>query len=89
MKDNYINFYLLRPVENLGDDNPWNPWYDKSFGFLIKAENELEARQLADSRGGDENRHANHPWLDEKYSTCVDLNEVEVTGIIMSDFRSA
>lgn len=84
-----MNFYLLEPVKNLGEDNPWNPWYDKSFGFLIRAESELDARQQADNQAGDENRNAVHPWLDEKYSTCVNLNDVEETGVILQDFRSA
>jgi hypothetical protein len=54
-----MTLWLLRPVENLPiDDNPWDPWYDKAFGFVILAETEADARALADKNAGDENTMA-------------------------------
>ena len=42
-----LKVYELRPIENLHlNDYPWDPWYDKNFGFIIRAENEKEAREI-------------------------------------------
>lgn len=93
-----MNIYELRPQGNLPKgDNPWEPWYDKSFGFIVTAESEEEARKLAHDNAGDENRNCflgketsktRSPWLDENYSTCCELipNEKKV---VMNDFASA
>ena len=52
-----MKIFELRPVENLkNNDNPWKPWYNKSFGFIVRAETEAEARKYADENAGDENR---------------------------------
>ncbi len=78
-----MKLWLLRPVENLNkDDNPWDPWYDKCFGFVIKAESVEHARVIADGNAGDENRGefmgkqtaaTTAPWLTSHYSTCEEL----------------
>jgi hypothetical protein len=94
-----MKIYELRPADNLPiNDNPWEPWYDKNFGFIIRADNEKEAREIANQNAGEENRgvffnekiaNTNTPWLDEKYSTCIEiLNEGE-KGLIMQDFARA
>ena len=60
-----MKLWLLEAKANLPtDDNPWEPWYDKSFGFVVRAETEAEARKIAHEnafagylpRLGDENR---------------------------------
>ena len=94
-----MKIFELRPVENLKDnDNPWEPWYDKSFGFIVRAENEAEARKIANENAGDENRgeflnsktaNTKTPWLDEKYSTCIELVGDGDAGMIMQDFARA
>lgn len=94
-----MKLYLLRPVDNLPDnDNPWDPWYNKCFGFVVRAKNEPEARQFATEDAGDENRgtfmgakisRTNAPWLDPMYSTCVELKKVGDAGVIIKDFASA
>ena len=94
-----LKVYELRPVENLpNNDNPWDPWYDKNFGFIIRAENEKEAREIANENAGDENRgeflnsktsDTKTPWLDEKYSTCVEISSNGEKGLIMQDFARA
>ena len=94
-----MTLWLLRPVEDLPDnDNPWHPWYDKCFGFVVRAKNTQDARTTAHRNGGDENRgefggeqisHTTTPWLDPQYSTCEKLTDYGVQEIIISDFRSA
>lgn len=79
--------FILRPKKDLGEDNPWEPWYDKNFGFVINADTEKEARKIAQENGADETYMWN-AWIDENYSTCVELSK-ESKGIIMKDFASA
>lgn len=80
------------------NDNPWEPWYDKSFGFVICADSEEEARQLAHANAGDENRgeflssktaDTKQPWIDPKYSTCVELTPAHEKGVVIQDFHFA
>lgn len=76
-----MKLWLLRPIENLPiNDDPWSPWYDKSFGFVARATTENEARKIAHDNADDENRgefmgmstsKTHEPWLDSKYSTCT------------------
>jgi hypothetical protein len=94
-----MKIFELRPVENLKDgDNPLDPGYDKSFGFIVRAETEAEARKIASENAGDENRgeflrikiaNTKTPWLDEKYSTCIELTSEGEAGLIMGDFAYA
>lgn len=56
-----MNLYLLRPRDE--HHGPWEPWFDKVFGFVVRADTEAEARAVADTHGGDENDEG-HPWLD-------------------------
>jgi hypothetical protein len=91
--------WLLRPVENLPDnDNPWDPWYDKVFGFVIRAETETEARNIAHTNAGDETEeiflnerisYTPQPWKDAKYSTCIELLSEGPVEVIIRDFASA
>ncbi len=81
--------WLLRPMDGLGlFRNPWEPWYDKVFGFVIRAETAMEARQLAASVEycGDE---GSLPWLDEKLSTAVELLADGPKGVVIIDLHSA
>ena len=40
-----MKLWILMPKENLNKgDDPWNPWYDKCFGMIIRAKTEEEAR---------------------------------------------
>lgn len=94
-----MKLWILRPVENLPiGDNPWEPWYDKCFCFVVRSETEEEARKLAHENAGDENRgefqgekiaDTKSPWLDAKYSTCVELTAEGDTGVVLSDFHDA
>ena len=91
-----MKLWLLRPVGfSEGDgfwkfptvDNPWNPWYDKAFGFVIRAGTEDEARKLADGEAGDENH--DRPWLDPNLSVCEELTSDGPVEIVIRDFASA
>lgn len=93
-----MRLWLLRPNDCLIGDNPWEPWYDKAFGFVVRAETEQRARELAHAQGGDESRgtflgrktaETNTPWLDEKYSSCEPLADDGDEGVVMMDFHSA
>lgn len=79
-------------------DNPWEPWYDKNFGLVVRATSEERARQLAQSEAKDEARgtflgdkiaNTNSPWLDAKYSTCDELTPSGEEGVLLIDYRGA
>jgi len=93
-----MKIWILNARNDLGDDDPWNPWYDKAFGFIVRAETEEQARQYAHSNAGDENRgsflnkkiaNTKTPWLESKYTTCEELTDSGDAGIIMRDFSAA
>ena len=94
-----MKLWILRPVDGLSsDDNPWDPWYDKCFGFVVRAASEVEARQLATDQAGDEKRgeflgdkiaNTTTPWLEPKYSTCEPLTSTGESEVILQDVHSA
>lgn len=86
-----MKLWILRPrgKTELQSDNPWNPWYDKTFGFVVRAETERDARQLCQQAAEHELYGACQPWLDEAYSTCQELLADGDAEIIISDFASA
>ncbi len=80
--------WLLRPVEGLPkDDNPWHPWCDKAHGFVIRTETEEEARKMANEDGKPEVGPQGDPWLDAKYSSCVELTPEGEAGVIICDYQ--
>jgi hypothetical protein len=90
-----MKLWLLRPIKNL-DDNPWYPWYDKAFGFVVRAETEESARNIANKNGGVETgpidltvyRVGGDPWLDPAFSSCVELLADEGDeGVVITDLR--
>jgi len=85
-----MKLWLLSAREDLKDgNNPWECWYDKSFGFVIRAEDETEARSMADQCGGDEKHTFADAWLSAEYSTCVELTAEGESDIIIDDYRNA
>jgi len=81
--------WVLKPRDDLEDEeSPWVKWYDKYFGFVIEAETEEEARQVAKETAW----KTDEAWVDEELSTCVPIDEYVKDmddKIIMSDFHSA
>jgi len=101
-----MKLWILRPRKDLPDEdwedtfkNPWEPWYDKTFGFVVRANTGAEARGIAQVKTyGDEvgkkwdgwNRIPTIPaWTDPQYSTCVELTADGTIGVVMKDFHSA
>jgi hypothetical protein len=72
--------WILRPIE------PWVPWYDKVFGFLVEAKDEQEARQLASNEAEGEGMNV---WLDSSLTTCIPLPEARRPQVILRDHRRA
>lgn len=87
-----LRLWLLTARGDLPEtENPWKPWYDKNCGFVIRAADEVRARQLADreAKYGDETRQFSDAWTNPKYSTCVELSSVGTEDVILVDHRSA
>ena len=94
-----MKLWLIKAREDLpADDNPWEPWYDKNFGFVVREETEEGAREIAHENAGDENRgvfsgkeisKTKEPWRDVKYSTCTELNAHGEQGLVLKDFCAA
>ena len=87
-----MKLWLIRPIEKNGsfEGTAWDPWYDKAFGFVVRAETEDAARHLigdyAVSGSGDEGIEA---WLDPELSNCIELLPEGEEEIIMRDFARA
>jgi hypothetical protein len=83
-----MKLYLLRPI----DDHPaWEPWYDKAFGFVVRAPDEATARQMAQGAGGDEVGYTNTipAWTEADMTTCVELTADGPAEVIIGDLRMA
>lgn len=78
-----MELWILRPVDGC---ELWSPWYDKAFGFVIRAATESDARRIAAGDAGDEGEEA---WLDSSNSTCVTLDDGDKEEVVMRDLRSA
>ena len=86
-----LKLWLLRPYKKFqshytDEVSPWNPWYGKAFGFVVRAETEEEARKLASEDCGEEGKEA---WVSGKYSGCMALRIEGKAKIIIRDFASA
>jgi hypothetical protein len=88
-----MNLFLLRPTE---ENEIWEPWYDKYFGFVVRAETESNARAMISGKNitlGDECDRLTgfNPWQSPENTTCVKIAD-DVNGeaeILMSDFHAA
>jgi hypothetical protein len=81
-----MKLWILKArVDLVGEDDLWEPWYDKNFAFIVRAEDELSARIIAGLNAYDETKAA---WLCEKYSTCEELKSDGEVGVVMADCRN-
>jgi hypothetical protein len=84
-----MKLWLLRPVGYGTDDiDPlWVPWYDKTFGFVVRAETEAEARTFAQANAGDEKEiwEPTEPWTSAEHSTCVESVALGPAGVVIED----
>ena len=80
-----MKLYILK-AKDINDIkyDPWNVPYDCYFGFVICAENEKQARSLANARAADEGK----VWDNPKYVSCKELVPSNTPGIVMSDFNA-
>jgi len=71
--------WVLRPRDDRpDDDDPWDPWYDKCFGMVIRAETEAEAREVAQDNAECEvgyGKDKPEVWTDPDISDCVPIEE--------------
>lgn len=81
-----MKLYLIKAKEQT---KPWEPWYDKAFGFVVRATSERMAREFATENAGDEKRKCPTCWEDPEFSTCEELTAEGVAGLILSDYKSA
>lgn len=88
-----MKLWLLENNKDLAEgNNPWKPWYDKSFAMIVRAETEEQARDIANEEAGDENNELDSvpaPWKDPSYSTCVELTAEGEAGLIIQEFMQA
>lgn len=90
MKKRRMKLWLLQLQAQLppGHD-PWMPWCDKVFSFVIRAETEQQAMGMADQRGGNETTLSIRPWPHAKLSTCVELTAEGEPGVVVTDYKGA
>lgn len=89
-----MKLWLLEAKHDLPkDDNPWEPWFNKIFSFVIRAETEDRARQLAQESAADEGNPLEEgsktAWLDQKYSDCTELLSEGSREVILHDRHRA
>lgn len=82
-----MRLWLLRPRDDTV--GAWLPWYDKAFGFVVRAETGAAARLFAEDESGDESSGVRHPWLDSQQTSCVELIAEGKSGVIIRDFARA
>lgn len=66
--------------------SPWVPWYDKTFGMVVRAVSERSARSIAAEQCAEEGEEA---WLNSDYSSCEELAPEGNAGMIMRDHALA
>lgn len=65
-----------------------SPGWDCNHGFVIRAKDELAARELAQNQISDEKDESKEFWLDSNFSSC---EEIKINGdpeIILNDFNA-
>lgn len=86
-----MRLWLLRPIDK--DSGPWEGLYDRVFGFVIRAETEERARQIAAENAGFENpflsgHYDKSPWNDAALSTCTPVGDEGEEALIIHDYHA-
>jgi len=78
--------WILKPTTDVG----WEICtYDCCWGFVIEAETEQRAREIANHDGEDEvNCGKKDFWLNPDYSICKELKPDGEEGVILCDFHA-
>lgn len=98
-----MKLWILEKAVDKCVKDPWDPWYDKAFGFIVAAPDEATARQIAQDNGGDERwewlnedwenleRGSVPAWTDPRYSTCKELKpeDYKESEMVLRDFSAA
>lgn len=69
--------------------NPWDPWYGRCFGMVVRAETEQAARVMASENAVDERKKRMNPWLLPEYTTCVELTSDGDKCVILRNVKWA
>jgi hypothetical protein len=79
-----MKLFLLRPNDNEAKNHGSKTWtYDCSFGVVVRAKDEQQARLLAASVAGDEGEAV---WLDPALTSCSPLKSTGQAGVVLQDF---
>jgi hypothetical protein len=92
-----MHLWILRPQLYVleREVHPWTPPFDKTLGVLVRADREAEARQLAQTKAGNEGQGvyfrlglvedemAEHVWLKPEWTSCEELAAEGESGVIM------
>jgi hypothetical protein len=65
-----------------------NPGWDCNHGFVIRAKDEISARNLAQTHIADERSESKDFWLGAKFSTCEEITVKGESEIILNDFNA-
>lgn len=90
-----MKLWRLQPQDERPEGNdPWTPWYDKCFGFVIRAPDEDVARRIAATRrpwteGGSFGEEGPEAWLDPTLSECQELTPDGEPEVLLYQFSSA
>lgn len=96
-----MTLWLLEPNYMISgsanrERNPWEPWYDKCFGMVVRAPDEQEARRIAAECASDEacdwaKYHPTmpNPWLDAELSTCVLVSDDGPAELVLQSIHAA
>ena len=77
-----MKFYIIKKKENLPQENPWDPWYDKCSAMLIRANDIRQARETAAKNAKDEGEDA---WLNTNFSTCEEIIKSDEPEVISQE----
>lgn len=89
-----MKLFLLREADDIPyGHSPWDNNWTVINKMIIRAENEEDARKIADLNGYQENDgcnggHSKHPWLDPSLSSCEELTDDGKPGLIIFESTS-
>lgn len=99
-----MKLWLLRPIgfeghhwESPDKGSPWQVWYDTMAGFVVRAETELQARELAAEVAGEEQfadrarniRRIPNPWIESDLVSCTELMAEGAPGVLIGHHQDA
>jgi hypothetical protein len=98
-----MRLWLLQPGPEVLRErvNPWQPPYDKTFGVVVRARDEPQARPLAQAVAGHEGvgvfrrlgiqveRIASDVWLSPAWTRCNELTPDGLQKVILRDYRAS